>query len=152
MTDSKEIDLQMDAAKLERSATSISAGLKNRSNRKEVDQKIAKHTQKSWKGNIHVMINTAFTQKWMDVAAEHTQSNVKASLYDENVQLGFISALVLTMVFPLMYEFNIDWYEVAQTGFIARNTEYYLGINVFDEAFMGIWHDLSMAGYNWGVG
>jgi hypothetical protein len=50
-----------------------------------------------------------------------------------------------------MYEFNIDWYEVAQTGFINRNTKYYFDIAVFDEAYMGIWHDISMSGYNWGV-
>jgi hypothetical protein len=88
----------------------------------------------------------------MDVGAEFTQSDVKQSLYDENVQLAFISSLVLTMVFPLMYEFNGDWIEIAQTGFIARWSEYLLGFSVFDDEYFGIWHDISMAGYNWGVG
>jgi hypothetical protein len=55
------------------------------------------------------------------------------------------------MVFPLMYEFNIDWYETAQTGAIARTTEHYLGFNIFGQEYYGYWHDIHMAGYNWGV-
>jgi hypothetical protein len=142
-----EIDLKIDGS------ASPASGLKKSrtSTRKQVERKITKHTDNSWFSVIHLWINTALTQKWMDVAAEHTQSDVKLSLYDENVQLALVSSLVLTMVFPLMYEFNADWIETAQTGFIARQTEHFLGINIFGEDYFGIWHDMSMAGYNWGV-
>jgi hypothetical protein len=145
MADSAEIDLKMENSNATRQT------LKAFAVRKEVERKIRKHTNGTWRADIHVWITTAFNQKWMDVAAEHTQSDVKNALYDENVQLALISSLVLTMVFPLMYEFNIDWYEDAQSGFISRMTEWLLGWSVYDDYFKGWWHDLTMAGYNWGV-
>jgi hypothetical protein len=87
----------------------------------------------------------------MDVAAEHIQTDVKDALYDENVQLALVSSLILTMVFPLIFEFSIDWYDLAEVGFVARMSEHYLGFNIFDSENMGIWHDLSIAGYNLGL-
>jgi hypothetical protein len=86
----------------------------------------------------------------MDVAAEYVQTDVKDALYDEQVQLALITSLVLTMTFPLLFEFSHDWYELASVGFIARNTEFYLGVNIFAEEYMGVWHDISVAGYNLG--
>jgi hypothetical protein len=119
--------------------------------KKVLDPKFTKHTAKSWWTNFYVLVNTAFTQKWMDVAAEHTQTNVKVSMYDENVQLALVSSLVLTMVFPLMYEFVIDWYELAMTGVIAEWGQHYFGINFFRKEYEGIWHDISLWGYNLGM-
>jgi hypothetical protein len=87
----------------------------------------------------------------MDVTAEYVQTDVKDALYDEQTQLALVSSLVLTMTFPLLYEFSIDWYEMATVGFIGRNTEYYLGINIFGEEWLPAWHDLSLCGYNWGM-
>jgi hypothetical protein len=145
MTDSQQIDLALEAS-------TSSTGLKrSTTSRKEVDASIRKHTKPSWWSVWNVWINIAVTQKWMDVAAEHIQTDVKDALYDENVQLALVQSLILTMIFPLMFEFAIDWYELAQVGFIGRMTEYYLDYNIFQEANMGFWHDLTIAGYNLGI-
>ena len=151
MTDTAEIDLTMTDAtpsrSLDKSLTTMKKDhVSHTLEKKILDPKITKHTAKSWWTNFYVLVNTAFTQKWMDVAAEHTQANVKASMYDENVQLALVSSLVLTMVFPLMYEFVIDWYELAMTGVVATWGEHYFGINLFREEYMGIWHDISLWG------
>jgi hypothetical protein len=167
MTDSKEIDLKVEAdppsqmmarmnavkaaGALKRKSTLMNTSGRPANERKLVDHKVSKHTEKSWKATFYILINAVFTQKWMDVAAEYVQTDVKDALYDEQVQLALVSSLVLTMVFPLLYEFTIDWYEFATIGFIGRNTEYYLGVNIFAPEYQGIWYDISMAGYNWGT-
>ena len=156
MTDTAEIDLTMTDAtpsrSLDKSLTTMKKDhVSHTLEKKILDPKITKHTAKSWWTNFYVVVNTAFTQKWMDVAAEHTQTNVKKSLYDVNAQLALVSSLVLTMVFPLMYEFVINWYELAMTGVVATRGEHYFGINLFREEYMGIWHDISLWGYNMGM-
>jgi hypothetical protein len=164
MTESTQIDLQLDAQPEKRPRSeskgsdpdrTLALSRKSTSGlpahvRKEVDRKVAKHAEKGWKSNFYVLLNTLFTQKWMDVAAEYVQTDVKDALYDEQVQLALITSLVLTMTFPLLFEFSHDWYELATVGFVARQTEHYLGVNIFAEEYMGIWHDISVSGYNLG--
>merc|ERR1712093_134114 len=65
-------------------------------------------------------------------------------IYDENVQLSLLSALLLTIVFPLAYEFNNDWIELAQDGYIATHWLQ----QPLDERF---WHDLNLMSYIMGI-
>lgn len=84
------------------------------------------------------------TAEWLSLGEKYDRADMKQQVYDENVQMSLLSALLLTIVFPLSYEFNDDWLPTGHAGYIAST---WLD-NQLDEPF---WHDVSLCGYIGGV-